>query len=154
MSLEFMKLGAVELAQKIKAKEVTVKEAVEAAFEAINAREAKTNAYVTTTKELALKKAEEIQAKIDAGELRDEKLAGVPIAIKDNICTKGTLTTCSSKMLGNFVPPYDATVIEKLEKEGCIIIGKTNMDGFAMGSTTETSAMKTRMNPWDETRVP
>ena len=154
MNSELTKLSAVELAAKIKAKEVTVKEAVIAQLAVIEAREEKTQCYITIMREEALKKAEEIQAKIDSGELKDAKLAGVPIAIKDNMCTKGTLTTCSSHMLENFVPPYNATAIEKLEAAGCIIIGKTNMDEFAMGSTTETSALKTTINPWNSQHVP
>ena len=154
MSKELMSFSAVELAQKIKDHEITVKDAVQAVFDQIELKEQTINAYVTLTKEEAFKKAEEIQQKIDRGELNDSKLAGVPIAIKDNICTKGIRTTCSSTMLGNFIPSYNATVIEKLEEQGCIIIGKTNMDEFAMGSTTETSAMKTTTNPWNSECVP
>lgn len=154
MSQELTRLSAVELAKKIKAREITVKEAVEAQLAAIEARDQEAKCYVTVMREGALQKAEEIQARLDAGELVDSKLAGVPIAIKDNICTKGTRTTCSSHMLENFVPPYDATVIQKLEAAGCILIGKTNMDEFAMGSTTETSALQVTKNSWNQEHVP
>ena len=104
-------------------------------------------------KEKVLKKAEEIQAKIDAGEL-DGPLAGVPVAVKDNMCTEGVLTTCSSKILSNFKPTYTAEAVKNLEKAGAVIIGKTNMDEFAMGSTTETSAYGVTRNPWDLEHVP
>ena len=105
-------------------------------------------------REGALKEAEEVQAKIDAGELTGP-LAGVPVAIKDNMCTEGLLTTCSSKILYNFVPTYTAEAVLNLEKAGAVIIGKTNMDEFAMGSTTETSAFRTRpRNPWNTEHVP
>ena len=136
--MEITALTALELGKKIKAGEVTVEEAVKAQLEKIKERDSVYNCYVTVMEE-ALKRAAEVQKQIDAGELKDSPLAGVPVAIKDNICTKGVLTTCSSKILNNFKPPYDATVIEKLEAAGAVIIGKVNMDEFAMGSTTETS---------------
>lgn len=154
MSTKLCEYSALEIAKKIREKEVTVKEVVEAQLEAIDARDSEVGAYLTVMKEKALARAEEIQKLIDEGKMQDCKLAGVPIAIKDNICTKGTRTTCSSHMLENFVPPYDATVIEKLEEAGCIILGKMNMDEFAMGSTTETSALQTTTNPWNKEHVP
>lgn len=146
-------LTAVELGKKIKAKEVSVKEAVLASLEQIKKHEAAVNAYVTVDEEGALKRAEEVQALIDAGELTGP-LAGVPVAIKDNMCTEGMLTTCSSKILGNFVPTYTAEAVLNLEKAGAIILGKTNMDEFAMGSTTETSAYGVTRNPWNTDHVP
>lgn len=146
-------LTAVELGKKIKSKEVTVKEAVEAVFSQIEKVETDVHSYVTLDKEGALKKAEEIQKRIDAGELTGP-LAGVPVAIKDNLCTKGLLTTCSSKILDNFLPSYTAQAVENLEKAGAVIIGKTNMDEFAMGSTTETSAFGATKNPWNLEHVP
>ena len=146
-------LTAVELGKKIKAKEVTVKEAVMAALEQIKKHEAVVNAYVTVDEEGALKRAEEVQALIDAGEL-DGPLAGVPVAIKDNMCTEGMLTTCSSKILNNFVPTFTAEAVINLEKAGAVILGKTNMDEFAMGSTTETSAYGETRNPWNTEHVP
>ena len=148
-----MSLTAVELGKKIKAKEVTVLEATKAALAAIEERESKYNCYVTVDKEGALKRAEEEQKLIDQGELTGP-LAGVPVAIKDNMCTKDMLTTCSSKILSNFKPTYSAEAVVNLEKAGAVIIGKTNMDEFAMGSTTETSYYGETKNPWNEERVP
>lgn len=151
--MDLMSLTAVELGKKIQAKEVTVEEAVKAAIASIKAKEEKINSFVTIDEEGALKKAEEIQAKIDAGELKSP-LAGVPVAIKDNMCTKGLLTTCSSKILYNFIPTYTSEAVKRLEDAGAIIVGKTNMDEFAMGSTTETSAFGATKNPWDTDHVP
>lgn len=151
--MSLMSLTAVELGKKIKAGEVTVKEAVEAAFAQIEKVEGDVHSFVTLTKEQALKDAGEIQKKIDAGELTGP-LAGVPVALKDNLCTKGVLTTCSSKILNNFVPTYTAQAVENLQKAGAVIIGKTNMDEFAMGSTTETSAYGVTKNPWNLEHVP
>ncbi len=151
--MDLMSLTAVELGRKIKAKEVTVREAVLAAYDKIDEKEAELNCYVTTTKEAALAKADEVQAKIDAGELTGP-LAGVPVAIKDNMCTKGVLTTCSSRILENFVPTFTAEAVINLEKTGAVILGKTNMDEFAMGSTTETSHYGATKNPWNTKHVP
>lgn len=131
---------AVQLANKIKAHEVSAIDATKAVLEQIDKTENEYNCYVTIDKEGALKQAEEIQKRIDAGELQESPLAGVPVAIKDNMCTEGMLTTCSSKILGNFIPTFSAEAVINLQKAGAIIIGKTNMDEFAMGSTTETSA--------------
>ena len=151
--MDLMQFTAVELGKKIKNKEVTVKECVEAALAQIDVVEGKIHSFVTIDREGALKKAEEIQAKIDAGELTGP-LAGVPVAIKDNMCTEGMVTTCSSKILYNFVPPYTSEAVLNLEKAGAVIIGKTNMDEFAMGSTTETSAFGPTKNPWNTDHVP
>lgn len=151
--MDILSLSAVELAAKIKEKEVTVKEAVEAVFEQIEKKEKKLNCYVTLDKEGALKQAEKVQKKIDDGKLAGA-LAGVPVAVKDNMCTEGILTTCSSKILGNFVPTFSSEAVLNLEKAGAVIIGKTNMDEFAMGSTTETSAFGETKNPWNEKHVP
>lgn len=146
-------LQANEIRESIIARRFTAVEVVTALFDRIKEVEPKVQAYITLCEEKALEKAKEVDEKIAAGKPVG-RLAGVPIAIKDNICTDGTLTTCASKMLGDFVPPYDATVIKKLLKEDAIIIGKTNMDEFAMGSSTENSSFKTTKNPWDLTRVP
>ena len=149
-----MELTAVELGKKIKAGEVTVKQAVEAVYTQIEKVEKDVNAYVTVlNKEEVLKKAEQVQKDIDSGKL-DGPLAGVPVAIKDNMCTEGILTTCSSKILNNFKPAFSSEAVLNLEKAGAIIIGKTNMDEFAMGSTTETSAYGETKNPWNSEHVP
>ncbi len=151
--MSLMSLTAVELGKKIKAKEVTVEEAVNAALDAIEAREKEVHSFVTVDREGALKRAKEVQKLIDDGTLTGS-LAGVPVAIKDNMCTKGMLTTCSSKILYNFIPTYTAEAVLNLEKAGAVILGKTNMDEFAMGSTTETSAYGVTKNPWNTAHVP
>lgn len=144
---------AVELAAAIKNKEVTVTEATEAVLAQIEASESKYHCYVTVDKEGALKQAAEVQNKIDSGELTGP-LAGVPVAIKDNMCTEGLLTTCSSKILYNFIPTFSSEAVLNLQKAGAVILGKTNMDEFAMGSTTETSAFGVTKNPWNPEHVP
>ncbi len=147
-------LTAVELGKKIKSGEVRVVDAVNAAFDQIEAVEKDINSYVTVyKKEEVLEKAEHIQKLIDEGQLTGP-LAGVPVAIKDNMCTRDKLTTCSSKILGNFYPTYSAEAVINLEKAGAVIIGKTNMDEFAMGSTTETSFYGPTKNPWNKEHVP
>ena len=149
-----MDLTAVELGKKIKSGETSAVEAAKESIASINKLESKINAFVTVIDEKKiLEAADNVQKRIEAGELKGP-LAGVPVAIKDNMCTNGILTTCSSKILGNFVPPYTATAVENLENAGAIIVGKTNMDEFAMGSTTETSFYGATANPWDTTKVP
>ena len=145
-------LTALELGRKIKAKEITSVEAVQAVLEQIRKTEPAVHAYVSY-EESALKRAEEVQKQIDDGTLTGP-LAGVPMAVKDNICTKGYKTTCSSRILENFVPTYAAQAVENLIAAGVVIIGKTNMDEFAMGSTTETSAFGPTKNPWNQEHVP
>ena len=152
--MNLMSLTAVELGKKIKSGEVRVVDAVNAAFDQIEAVEKDINSYVTVyKKEEVLEKAEHIQKLIDEGQLTGP-LAGVPVAIKDNMCTRDKLTTCSSKILGNFYPTYSAEAVVNLEKAGAVIIGKTNMDEFAMGSTTETSFYGPTKNPWNKEHVP
>ncbi len=152
--MSIMSLTAVELGKKIKSGEIGVAEAARAALEETRRREGQINSYVTVLDEKTiLARAEEVQKQIDSGEL-DSPLAGVPTAIKDNMCTKGILTTCSSKILENFVPSYSAEAVQNLEKAGAVIIGKTNMDEFAMGSTTETSAYGITRNPHNTDHVP
>jgi len=146
-------MTAVELGAAIKKKEVTVKEAVEVTLEQIKKSEEIYHCYVTIDGEGALEQAAKVQERIDAGEL-DGPLAGVPVAIKDNMCTEGMLTTCSSKILYNFVPTFSSEAVLNLQKAGAVILGKTNMDEFAMGSTTETSAFGVTKNPWNPEHVP
>lgn len=146
-------LTAVELAKEIKAGNVTAVEAMKAVLEQIDKTEDDLNCYVTIDKEKALLEAERVQKEIEAGTLTGP-LAGVPVAIKDNMCTEGMLTTCSSKILGNFVPAFSSEAVIKLQEAGAVIIGKTNMDEFAMGSTTETSAYGITKNPRNIEHVP
>lgn len=146
-------LTAVELGEKIKKGEATAVEAMEATLAKIKEQEETIHAYVTLEEEKALEQAREVQQKIEAGEL-SHPLAGVPVAIKDNLCTKGVKTTCSSRILENFVPVYSAEAVEKLKAAGAVMLGKTNMDEFAMGSTTETSAFGVTRNPRNIEHVP
>lgn len=149
-------MTALQLGQAIKEKKVTAAEAAGTVLAAIEESEPQLRAYITVCREEALRKASAVDAAMDAGDesLQTSPLAGVPVAVKDNICTRDIRTSCGSRILGDFKPFYDATVIEKLEKAGAVIIGKTNMDEFAMGSTTETSAYGPALNPWDHDRVP
>lgn len=144
---------AVELSGKIRAGKYTAVEAMEAVFERIGEKEETYHCYITADKEAAFKRAEAVQREIEAGRLTGP-LAGVPAAIKDNLCTRGVLTSCASRMLSNFVPPYSATAVENLERAGAVLVGKTNMDEFAMGSTTETSYYGVTKNPADPAHVP
>ncbi|WP_077609617.1 Asp-tRNA(Asn)/Glu-tRNA(Gln) amidotransferase subunit GatA [Clostridium sp. Marseille-P2415] len=150
---EILALTAVQLGKKIKSGEVTSVEAVKAALSQIKAMEPVLNSFVTIEEEKALKQAEAVQKRIESGELTGP-LAGVPAAVKDNICIEGMRTTCSSKILSDFVPAYTAQAVENLKKAGAVILGKTNMDEFAMGSTTETSAYGVTRNPWNPEHVP
>lgn len=153
MKKEILQYTALELAAKIKAGEVTAPEALEAVLARIEEKEKEYHCYVTVDVEGARARAKEVQAQIEAGTLTGP-LAGVPVAIKDNMNTQGILTTCSSKILGNFIPTFSAEAVKKLEEAGAVLIGKTNMDEFAMGSTTETSAYGVTKNPWNTAHVP
>lgn len=146
-------MTALEISAAVKNKEITVEKAVNAFFDAIEKYDPKLHCYNTVCKAEALERAKEVQQGIESGKYTG-RLAGVPIGVKDNICTKDILTTCSSKILENFVPTYNATVINRLNDEGMVVIGKLNMDEFAMGSTTETSATGVTHNPWDTEKVP
>lgn len=151
--MSIMSLTAVELGRKIKTGEISVQEAAKAALDAIEKKETSVHSFVTVDYDGALARAKEVQRQINEGALTGP-LAGVPVAVKDNMCTEGMLTTCSSKILGNFIPTYTAEAVRNLEKAGAVIIGKTNMDEFAMGSTTETSAFGETKNPWNLEHVP
>ena len=142
-----------ELKEKLDKKELTVSEITKAYVDRINEKEHEVKAFVNTLTEEALAKSKEIEEKINKGEIISE-YAGIPIGIKDNMCTKGVKTTCSSKMLENFVAPYNATAVEKLNEENLINLGKLNMDEFAMGASTEYSTFKKTSNPWDLNKVP
>ena len=151
--MSILDLTALELGKKIKAGEITSLQATEAVIKQIKAVEEQVHSYVTLDEEGAMKRAKEVQAQIEAGTLTGP-LAGVPAAIKDNMCTKDMRTTCSSKILEKFVQTYTAEAVLNLEKAGAVILGKTNMDEFAMGSTTETSYYGVTRNPWNTEHVP
>jgi aspartyl-tRNA(Asn)/glutamyl-tRNA(Gln) amidotransferase subunit A len=162
--LGLYRLTISELRDLLDKKEVSVKDTVNSIYQRIDAVEEKVRAFVTTTKDEALKMADGVQKKLDLGlprwnflrgETQNRKsILGIPLAIKDNMCIKGIPTTCSSKVLYNFVPPYESTVTSRLMEQGYILIGKTNMDEFAMGSSTENSGFSVTKNPWDLERIP
>lgn len=151
--LKLYELTAHEIRDMLRKKEISAKEVLDNTFERINNVEEKVNSYITLTKDKAYKEAERVDKAIRDGEKLPD-LAGIPMTIKDNMCTEGIETTCASKILKNFVPPYDSEVYRRLNAEGSIMVGKANMDEFAMGSSTENSAVKVSRNPWDIDRVP
>ncbi len=151
--MELYEYTVHELMDKLEKKEITISELTKAYVDRINEREKDVEAFVTTLTDEAISKSQEIEEMVKNGEI-NSRFAGIPIGIKDNMCTKGVKTTCSSKMLENFIAPYDATVIEKLNNEGIISLGKLNMDEFAMGASTEYSAFKKTKNPWNLNTVP
>lgn len=151
--MNLMQLTASECGRMIQNREISAVELTEEALRAIRKKDPKVNAFVTADASCARKRAKEVQKLIDAGTLTGP-LAGVPMAVKDNMCTKGMLTSCGSKMLSNFIPAYTATAVRNLEKAGAVLLGKTNLDEFAMGSTTETSYYGAVRNPWNEECVP
>lgn len=151
--MELYEYTVHELMDKLQKKEITITEITKSYANRINEKEKDVEAFVTVLTDEAIAKSQEVEKKVENGEL-NSKFAGIPIGIKDNMCTKGVKTTCSSKMLENFVAPYDATVIEKLNEEGLINLGKLNMDEFAMGASTEYSAFKKTKNPWNLNTVP
>lgn len=147
-------MTALELGKLIRNRDIRVADAVYALLNNIKEKEPYIRAYITVSEKEAYEQAEEVQKRIDRCELLNSPLAGVPMAIKDNICTKDIRTTCASRMLSDFIPVYDATAVMRLKNAGAVILGKTNLDEFAMGSTTETSFFGATKNPWDKTRVP
>ena len=151
--MEITKLTVHELQEKLKAKELTITDITKAYVDNIEKHEKDVQAFITPITDEAIKNAESIQAKVESGEIKGS-LAGIPIGIKDNICTKGIKTTCASRMLENFVSPYNATIMEKIEAENMINLGKLNMDEFAMGASTEYSYFKKTRNPWNLNTVP
>lgn len=151
--MDILSLSAVELGRAVREGHATAVEAMQAVFGRIEEKEELCHCYITVDKAEALKRAEEAQRKIEAGELSGP-LCGVPMALKDNLCTKGIRTTCGSRMLGNYVPHYSAEAVLALEQAGAVLVGKTNMDEFAMGSTTETSAYGATRNPHNPEHVP
>jgi aspartyl-tRNA(Asn)/glutamyl-tRNA(Gln) amidotransferase subunit A len=150
--LELYRLSISEARKLLDKKEITAKDLIDSIYGRINALDNKVKAYVTLAKETAYEMAAASQKTIDSS--KSFSLSGIPLAIKDNMCTKGIRTTCSSKMLGNFIPPYESTVTSKLKEQGYVLIGKTNLDEFAMGSSTENSGFFTTKNPWDLERIP
>jgi aspartyl-tRNA(Asn)/glutamyl-tRNA(Gln) amidotransferase subunit A len=150
--LKLFSLGIAELNKKLESREISASEIHESVFKRIDTVEGKIRAYITVTREKALEMAKEADKEIAAG--NKKALSGIPVAIKDNMCTKGILTTCASKILPNFIPPYESTATLKLLGNGYMLPGKTNMDEFAMGSSTENSGFHTTRNPWDVDRVP
>ena len=151
--MDITELTVHELQEKLANKELTITQITKAYVDRINEKEKDVRAFVTTLTDEATKQAEDIQAKVESGEITGD-FAGIPIGIKDNMCTKGVKTTCSSRMLENFVAPYNATVVEKLNDENMIDLGKLNMDEFAMGGSTEYSYFKKTRNPWNLNKVP
>lgn len=150
--LELYEFGVYEAQTAIDKGEINPVELAESVFKRIDSVENTVKAYVTLTKELALNHAKEAEKLIKKG--ANKPLLGIPLAIKDNMCTEGVRTTCASKILENFIPPYESAVTQKLKEQGYILIGKTNLDEFAMGSSTENSAFGHTRNPWDITRIP
>ncbi|HUT67862.1 MAG TPA: amidase, partial [Dehalococcoidales bacterium] len=147
-----MQVTIHEANKLLREKKISSVELTKDYLERIRQVESKVHAFVTVTDELALEQARKADGLIAGG--KAGPLTGIPIVIKDNMCTRGIKTTCSSKMLQNFVPPYDATVVEKLNAQGMVTMGKSNLDEFAMGSSTENSALFVTHNPWDVSRVP
>ncbi|GAB6138126.1 Asp-tRNA(Asn)/Glu-tRNA(Gln) amidotransferase subunit GatA [Halanaerobaculum tunisiense] len=151
--MELYKLPAHKLHDKLTAGEVSAQEIVESIYNRIDDVESEVQSYVTVTKEEALEQAQEVDEKLAQGE-EISPLAGIPVAFKDNMSTTGVETTCGSDILEGYQPPYDATVVDKLSAEDAVMTGKTNMDEFAMGSSTENSSLQVTKNPWDTTKVP
>lgn len=151
--MNITELTVHELQEKLKNKELSITDITKAYVDRINEKEKDVQAFVTLLTDQAIEQAKELQSRVEKGEITGD-LVGIPIGIKDNLCTKGVKTTCSSKMLENFIAPYNATVVEKLNRENIIDLGKLNMDEFAMGGSTEYSYFKKTKNPWNLNKVP
>lgn len=151
--MDWMNMSALEVGKKIKAKEIGVEEVTKAALDRIAEKDKDVNAFITVCADEAMAQAKKVQKGIDERTLTSP-LAGVPMAVKDNMCTKGILTTCASKILTGFKPFYSSTAVNRLEEAGAVILGKLNMDEFAMGSTSETSFYGPVVNPWGSQRSP
>ena len=150
--MELKNSSIKEIRKALDEKEISVRELTDEYYSRIESADNKLDCFITLSKEEAYKACETAQEKINKGEAKT--LTGIPMAIKDNICTEGVKTTCASKMLENFIPPYNATVMDKLENEGIVMLGKVSMDEFAMGGSTQTAAFKKTKNPYDINRVP
>jgi aspartyl-tRNA(Asn)/glutamyl-tRNA(Gln) amidotransferase subunit A len=150
--MELHALGIAEIRGLLDRKEITAKDVIDSVFQRIDAVEDRVRAFVTLTREKAVEAASTSQPPVKGAPFL--ALLGIPLAIKDNICTKGIRTTCASKMLSNFIPPYESTVTSRLRDQGSLLVGKTNLDEFAMGSSTENSGFHTTRNPWDLERIP
>ncbi len=150
--MKLHELTISEAHQLLKNKKISSRELTRAVLDRIDAVERKIDAYISFSEELAMQQAAQADEAISNGKCLP--LTGIPLGIKDLICTQNYPTTCGSKILENFVSPYDATVIRKLNDAGAVIVGKLNMDEFAMGSSTENSGIKITRNPWDSTRIP
>jgi aspartyl-tRNA(Asn)/glutamyl-tRNA(Gln) amidotransferase subunit A len=151
---ELFRLTVSDIRALLDKREISVMDVVTSVYQRIDAVEGRVKAFVTLTREKAMESARDAQEKIDRAETRGALLLGIPFAVKDNMCIKGVLTTCASKILFNFIPPYESTVTSRLGGQGYVLIGKTNMDEFAMGSSTENSGSHTTRNPWDLERIP
>ena len=150
--MKLYEMTAHQLHDLLARREVTSREITESVLKRIEDVEGRIHAFLTLTPEMALEQASAADARIQKGD--QEALTGIPLAIKDVICTRGVRTTCGSHILDNFIPPYDATVTEKLRAAGAVFVGKTNMDEFAMGSSTENSYFGPSRNPWSLERIP
>ena len=151
--MEIREMTALTLGCAIKSRQVGVREAVKACLDEIEKKDSTLHAFLETDEKKIYDRVKEVENGIKAGKYTGP-LAGVPIAVKDNICTRNRKTTCASRILGNFIPSYDAEAVRRIESAGMIVMGKTNMDEFAMGSTSETSAYGITRNPWDTEKVP
>jgi aspartyl-tRNA(Asn)/glutamyl-tRNA(Gln) amidotransferase subunit A len=151
---ELFRLAVSDIRDLLEKREISVMDVVDSVYQRIDAVEDRVKAFVTLTRDRAMESARDAQNKIDRAETGDVALLGIPFAVKDNMCIKGVPTTCASKILFNFVPPYESTVTSRLGRQGYVLVGRANMDEFAMGSSTENSGFHATRNPWDLERIP